>query len=85
MSRGQRPAAAFILSFAGGALIFANGLVFTLASRAISKALEYVVVVRGLQIGVALAIQQMLISLSAVGLVLGALIDLCLSDALLYA
>jgi len=72
MSSKQKPYAAFILTLAGGALIFANGLILILASRGISRVLEDVVTTRGLSIGVVLALQQMMLSLSLVGLVLGA-------------
>jgi len=53
-------------------LIFANGLVFILASRGINRVLEGVLTTRGLSIGVVLALQQMMLSLSLAGLVLGA-------------
>ena len=72
MSSEQKPYAAFISTLVGGALIFANGLVFILASRGISRVLEDVVTTRGLSMGVVLALQQMMLSLSLVGLVLGA-------------
>jgi hypothetical protein len=71
MSSEQRPYAAFILTLAGGALIFSNGLVFVLAARGISRVLEYVMNASGLSVGVVLAVQQMLLSLSVVGLILG--------------
>jgi len=72
MSSEQKPYAAFILTLTGGALIFTNGLVFILASCGISRVLEDVVNTKGLSIGVVLALQQMMLSLSLVGLVLGA-------------
>lgn len=73
MVNEQKPYAAFILTLAGGALIFTNGLVFILASRVISRILEYIMTSRGLPADVVLAIQLMLLPVSSVGLVLGAL------------
>jgi len=73
MTSEQKPYAAFLLSFAGGTLVLANGLVFILASRGISGALDYMINTGGLPLAAALAIQHILFSLSSVGLILGAL------------
>jgi len=72
MSSEQKPYAAFILTLVGGALILTNGLIFILTSRGISRVLEDVVKTKGLSIGVVLVLHQMMLSLSLVGLVLGA-------------
>ena len=72
MPSEEKPYAAFILTLAGGSLILANGLVVFLASREISRVLEYIMNSRGLSMGVVLAVHQILLSLSSVGLVLGA-------------
>jgi hypothetical protein len=74
MPSEQKPYAAFILTLVGGTLIFTNGLVFILASRVVSRMLEYVINTRGLSLGIVLAANQMLLSFSVVELVLGAFI-----------
>jgi len=82
MANEQKPYAAFMLSFAGGVLVLANGLAFILASRGISRALEYVMNTSGLSLVAALAIQHILFSLSSVGLILGAL--MIIASLMLY-